>query len=116
MRRVLKGLAFLLLALVVAAGAGAAYVHVAGIPSYPTRRVELTVDVTPERVARGRRTAVMLCAGCHKDPATGVLTGSRMADAPPQFGVIYSSNITQDREYGIGAWTDGEIATLRTRR
>jgi mono/diheme cytochrome c family protein len=54
----------------------------------------------------------MLCAGCHKDPATGVLTGSRMADAPPQFGVIYSSNITQDREYGIGAWTDGEIAYL----
>ena len=112
MKKALKGLVFGGLALVVAAAAGAAYVHVAGVPRYEPRRVEFTVDVTLERVDRGRRTTVMLCAGCHKDPATGALTGRHMADAPPKFGTIYSSNITQDREYGIGDWTDAEIAYL----
>ncbi len=92
--------------------AGALYVHLAGIPTYTPRRVSFTVDVTPERIARGRRTAQMLCAGCHQDPATGALTGRRMNDAPGRFGDIYSLNITQDRTYGIGAWSDAEIAYL----
>ena len=48
------------------------------------------VDQSAERVARGRRTAVMLCAGCHEDAATGALTGKRMVDAPPKFGTIYA--------------------------
>src|SRR5262245_46792529 len=112
MRKVLKGLAFLVLGLVVALAGGALYLHLADIPTYTPQRVEFTVDVTPERVARGRRTTVMLCAGCHKDAATGALTGQRMADAPPQFGTIYSANITQDREHGIGSWTDAELAYL----
>src|SRR5262245_24477233 len=112
MRKMPKGLAYAVLALVAAAGGFALYAQVTGMPTYPPRKVEFTVDVTPERIQRGRRTVVMLCAGCHKDPATGALTGKRMADAPPKFGVIYSQNITQDREYGIGDWTDGEIAYL----
>jgi mono/diheme cytochrome c family protein len=112
MKKILKGLLYAVAALVAVAAAGALYVHLAGIPSYPVQRVEFKVDVTPERVARGRRTVTALCASCHNDPATGGLTGRLMEDAPPQFGTIYSSNITEDREYGIGAWTDGEIAYL----
>ncbi len=101
-----------LVALVLLATAAAAYVHFAGIPSYTPRRVVFPVDVTPERVARGKRTVNMLCANCHLDPATGALTGHPMTDAPGKFGFISSLNITQDREYGIGDWTDGEIAYL----
>jgi mono/diheme cytochrome c family protein len=112
MKAVLKGLGLAALALLALAASGATCLHLAGVPTYQPQRVEFTVDVTPERVARGRRTTVMLCTGCHKDPATGALTGRHMADAPPKFGVIYSSNITQDREYGIGDWTDAEIAYL----
>jgi cytochrome c2 len=88
------------------------YVQLTGIPSYPVRKIELKVDVTPERVAHGRKIASMLCAECHLDPKTGRLTGRRMPDLPPQFGVAYSLNITQDRTNGVGAWTDGEIAYL----
>ncbi|MEQ9426918.1 MAG: c-type cytochrome [Cyclobacteriaceae bacterium] len=54
----------------------------------------------------------MLCANCHINRATGKLTGTQMLDAPPEFGTIYSPNITQDKEYGIGNWTDGEILYL----
>ena len=35
-----------------------------------------------------------------------------MFDAPKEFGAIYSQNITQDKTYGIGTWTDGELLYL----
>jgi mono/diheme cytochrome c family protein len=73
------------------------------------------VEVTPERVARGKKLANLLCAECHMNPTTGKLTGKLMEDAPPEFGRIYSRNITQSKEHGIGAWQDGElVALLRT--
>src|SRR5437870_1064819 len=55
---------------------------------------------------------MLLCANCHKSDETGKLTGEQMMDAPPQFGKIYSQNITQDKTYGIGDWTDGELLYL----
>src|SRR5262245_57619810 len=94
------------LALVLLVAAAAAWIHFAGIPTYTPRCVEFVVDVTPERIVRGKRVATMLCANCHLDPATRALTGRAMTDAPGRFGMIYSQNITQDREYGIGDWTD----------
>ena len=112
MKRLLKGLGFVVLALLAAAAGFALYVQATGIPRYTPKPVTFVVDASPERLARGRRTAVMLCANCHMDPATGALTGHVMADAPKQFGVIYSQNITQDREYGIGDWSDSELAYL----
>jgi mono/diheme cytochrome c family protein len=112
MKKVLKALGVLVLLVVLAAGGFAAFVHFAGIPSYPVQKVDLEVEVTPERVARGRKIASMLCMECHRDPTTQKLTGQRMVDVPPQFGVAYSLNITQDPVKGIGAWTDGELAFL----
>ena len=112
MKKTLTWVGRFMVALVLLAAAAAAYIHFAGIPSYTPQRVVFPVDITPERVARGKRTAQMLCANCHLDPATGALTGHAMTDAPGKFGSISSLNITQDREYGIGDWTDGEIAYL----
>jgi hypothetical protein len=94
------------------AAAAALYVHLAGVPRYPTTPVEFAVDITPERVARGRRTALMLCVSCHKDPDTGALTGRPLADLPPLFGEVHSTNITRDARHGIGSWSDGELAYL----
>jgi len=112
MRRALKVLAFTVSGIVLLVAGAAGYIATAEIPSYAPGNVQLTVDVSPERVARGRRTAQMLCVACHLDHETGTLAGHRMPDLPPQFGVAYSANITQDPETGIGAWTDGEIAYL----
>jgi mono/diheme cytochrome c family protein len=112
MKKVLKwlGIAAALVAVVIAAAA--AYVAVSPIPSYPVVKVEFPVDVTPERVARGRRSVEMLCAACHMDPATGALTGKRMPDLPRQFGESWSRNITAHPIKGIGSWTNGEIVYL----
>ncbi len=78
------GIVFGLLIVVIAASA--AYIAATPIPSYPVEKIDLKVDVTPERLARGKRTAEMLCAACHLDAATGALTGKRVADVPTQFG------------------------------
>jgi mono/diheme cytochrome c family protein len=115
MKRVLKWLGALLLLVVVVLGGLALYVQMRGLPRYKVEAPSLTIEVTPERVARGKRFANTLCALCHMDPVTKKLTGKQMEDAPAEFGVIYSKNITRHPDKGIGRWTDGELVYfLRT--
>lgn len=111
-KKILKraGLAFA--ALLAAAAAWALYVDVSGIPTYEAHVPELRVDVTPARVERGKAFVTMLCAECHQDPATGRLTGKRLVELPPEFGEIWSKNITRHPDKGIGGWTDGELSYL----
>jgi mono/diheme cytochrome c family protein len=49
--------------------------------------------------------------GCHTEPGKGkpVNAGGRKIDAP--FGTVYGTNITPDRETGIGGWTNEQIIT-----
>jgi mono/diheme cytochrome c family protein len=112
MRRLLKILGLVLGAVVLLAGGFALYVAIDGIPRYPVEKIDLHVEATPARLERGKKLATLLCAGCHLNPTTRQLTGKHMSDAPPQFGVIYSPNITRHPTKGIGSWTDGELAYL----
>src|SRR5262245_39288226 len=109
MRKTLRFLGIALLLLLVAAGGFAAYVAITGIPKYPPGKIERRVEITPEKVERGRKFAHLSCVSCHQDPTTMKLTGKHVSDVPKQFGVVYSKNITQDPEHGIGSWTDGEL-------
>src|SRR5262249_13171483 len=111
-RKVLKGVGMVVGGLLVLAFVAFLAIEIRGVPKYPTERVELKVDTSPERVARGKKWATMLCAECHADPTTQKLTGKRLLDAPKSFGVVYSKNITKDPIKGIGKWTDGELAYL----
>jgi mono/diheme cytochrome c family protein len=67
-------------------------------------------------VARG--TYVFAAAGgcgCHTQADKPVNSGGRRYDGP--FGTVYSTNITPDRQTGIGAWTDDQIiAAIRLGR
>ena len=103
---------YLIAILVVLVGGFALFIQLRGIPSYPTQKIDLKVEVTPARVQRGRKLVSILCAECHFDQKTNRLTGKRMIDMPETFGKAYSRNITQDPVYGIGGWTDGDIAFL----
>ena len=47
--------------------------------------------------------------GCHTVPKQPANAGGRRYDGP--FGTVYSTNITPDRETGIGSWTDEQIIT-----
>jgi mono/diheme cytochrome c family protein len=112
LKRLLKIALGIVVVLVVIVGGVLVYIDRSGLPYYSPRKPELKVDVTPERVERGRRTVQLLCAGCHLDNATSSLAGKPMVDLPAQFGAAHSANITRETEAGIGAWTDGEIAYL----
>lgn len=87
-------------------------INLRGIPSYEVNIPDYELLSTPESIERGKKLTLTLCAGCHRDPKTGQLTGTQMKDVPAEFGVIYSQNITQDKEYGIGHWTPAELMYL----
>lgn len=62
----------------------------------------------PALVQRGRYLATAAdCVACHSVPGGKAYAGG-LAFALP-FGTIYSSNITPDRQHGIGAWSDAEF-------
>ena len=111
-KRLLKIALALVVVAVVTVALSLLYIDRNGIPTYSPGKIELKVEVTPERVERGRRAVQLLCAGCHLDNETSSLAGKPMPDLPAQFGTAHSANITRDEETGIGAWTDGELAYL----
>ncbi len=72
------------------------------------KKIDIKVDATPERIAQGQKLATMLCRSCHYNETTDEFTGRELTEAP-QFGKIYSANITHDSIVGIGNWSDGDL-------
>jgi mono/diheme cytochrome c family protein len=63
---------------------------------------------TPELIARGEYLVRAAdCAACHNSPDGKAFAGGLAFKLP--FGTIYSTNITADRETGIGTWSDDEF-------
>ena len=67
-------------------------------------------QASPQEIARGKYIfgATGGC-GCHTVKDQPVNAGGRRYDGP--FGTVYSTNITPDRDTGIGGWTDEQIVT-----
>ncbi len=98
----------------VLAASGCALVKAASRPA-----PDLKIALTPERVKRGEYLAkhVAGCVACHSPltdqhlPRPGMEgAGGRLfgrSDGLP--GDIYATNLTPDKETGIGDWTDGEV-------
>jgi mono/diheme cytochrome c family protein len=70
-------------------------------------------QVTPPSTAEVARGRYMFGAtggcGCHTVPKGQPNAGGRKYEGA--FGTVYSSNITPDRQTGIGGWTDEQIIT-----
>jgi mono/diheme cytochrome c family protein len=61
-----------------------------------------------EAIARGRYLAILGdCAGCHTEGHGPAFAGGLPFNTP--FGTIYSTNITPDRDTGIGKWTAADF-------
>lgn len=116
MKKILRIVGLLVAGLVFLGACAATFVQVRGIPSYDAPQLKLApVAYTPERVEHGRRLVMSVCAECHRDKTTNRLSGQQLKDLPAQFGTFYSANITQDKQHGIGQWTDAQVvALLRT--
>ena len=66
------------------------------------------IHPTAELIARGQYlTRAADCAACHNAPGGKPFAGGLAFTLP--FGTIYSTNITADRETGIGTWSDDDF-------
>ncbi len=66
------------------------------------------------KIERGRYLATAGdCAGCHDEPGGGKPFAGGMAIDTP-FGTVTASNITPDKDAGIGAWSDDEFVRALT--
>lgn len=112
MKTIVKWIGILIALLLLIVGGFAAFISIKGVPKYPVNMpnelVNLKVESSPEKIARGYKMASVLCNQCHtgKDEK---LSGKFLPDIPAELGTVYSANITQDLEKGIGKWTDGQI-------
>lgn len=122
MKKILKYLFYVLVGLVVIVAGLLTYVKVA-LPNVGPAE-NLTVERTPERIARGKYLAnnIMVCMDCHStrdwSKFSGPLTpgtlgrgGEKFDQAVGMPGVIYSRNITPA---GITRYTDGELFRVIT--
>lgn len=104
-RSPIRRLIFRLFALVVIAVAGLAIWRVIDRDPEPSAA---DVASSPELIARGEYlTRAADCAACHNAAGGKPYAGGVAFKLP--FGTIYSTNITADRETGIGTWSDDEF-------
>ncbi len=67
-----------------------------------------SAEGNPTQIRRGQYlVAVGDCMSCHLRPGGAPLAGGLGLNTP--FGVIYSSNITSDRDTGLGNWTNAQF-------
>jgi mono/diheme cytochrome c family protein len=89
---------------------------VAGVAAVLVLRLPYSESETPQRSAfdaaliesGAQLAAIGNCETCHTAPDGARYAGGRSVGTP--FGVIYSTNITPDRETGIGAWSQEAFA------
>ncbi len=110
-RGIVKWVAGILTSLLAVASTGILVVALVGYAKlnrkYDNPVPTVSVDVTPENIARGERFG-LLCAGCHaadEEPPLEGLDFLADDDAPP-IGTFYAPNLTPTH---LGEWTDGEI-------
>lgn len=68
----------------------------------------LPFSATPQQIARGAYLArAGNCQACHTARGGAPYAGGRGIDTP--FGTVFASNLTPDRETGIGGWSAAEF-------
>lgn len=101
MRRVVKGLGYLLILGLIVAGGGL-YWATSAPTLDPIDPAELSF--TDDEIERGELLALVGdCSACHTAPGGQDYAGG--LGLPTPFGTIYSTNITPDVETGIGTWS-----------
>ena len=117
MKKLLKILGILFIIVIVFAAGGYIYLQ-AAFPKV-SAAPDIKIDPTPERLERGKYLAnsYAFCIDCHSSrdvnkfsmPVVPGTEGKGGDDYGEGAGFVPASNITSDKETGIGNWTDGEI-------
>lgn len=117
MKRLLKILLILIGIILLGIGALLAYVKTA-LPKV-SDPPEMTIERTPERIARGEYLAnyVFMCIDCHSHRDWGTFGAPMVAGTEGKGGEVFDENLGFPGSYisanitpaGIGDWTDGEL-------
>lgn len=114
----LKTTLYIVLPLAFAASGGVTYLAARKPATAPASTIR--VEITPERVARGKYIFENLadCAGCHSPRDMAKYTAPPIEgrigagfEFPRELGMpgrVVAPNLTPDPETGLGKWTDGE--------
>ena len=114
MKKLLKFLGVTLAGLVLLILGAVALVYLKPLPTYADVPLpDLQIRATPAMLEHGQKLVMMNCTGCHYNEAGDRLSGRLFPDADTRaLGMIYSANITQHPQHGIGAYTDAELYRL----
>ena len=108
-----------ILLVIMALGLNACAVFIPGRVGPPS---DIVVEITPERVALGKKLAegIMACGSCHTavnfdgNPQQDMYLAGDVFISKLE-GTVRIPNIPPDKETGIGDWTDGEIIRAITK-
>jgi hypothetical protein len=79
--------------------------------SLPKKLNALRTNATTQTIARGEYLAQAGdCVACHTAPGGKLFAGGRAMPTP--FGTLYTSNVTPDRDTGIGKWTADQFYSM----
>src|SRR5262252_2355461 len=124
-KTIVRILDLLVAAVMITAVGGFSYLYLRTPAMVPPSNI--TMDITPARLSRGKYLYNLAdCDGCHSQRDFSRFEGpvvdsgrGRGTVFPPEMGppgVVAPTNITSDKETGIGNWTDGEkIRVIRER-
>ena len=84
------------------------WVILTDVPSYPLK--SLTIQIPTDSLTLHTGTVIVegRCAYCHLG-TDGKMSGRQITPASDPFGEYSSKNITQDKTYGIGTYTEGQL-------
>jgi mono/diheme cytochrome c family protein len=113
--RILAAIAIIILILILISGGSWLYLRSTkpDISDPPPGLLSILTEPIPngpnaDLVRRGRYLAIAGdCASCHTARGGRPFQGGLGLETP--FGIIYSANLTSDRENGIGGWTDDQF-------
>ncbi len=104
----MRVLRFLLILLVIAAIGGGAFLWLSRKPEIAVVETASRSSFSAAEIAAGEKLAAVAdCAVCHTRQGGPTLAGGLALPTP--FGTIYSTNITPDRETGIGTWSEAAL-------
>lgn len=110
MKKVFKVLGYLLLGLLVLVLGVAAYIQFSPAAIYNEKIPDIKIVPDSAKIAEGARIALNLCAYCHRGN-DGKLSGDLTIN-DPDYGKIWSANLTQHPQAGISEYSDGELVRL----
>lgn len=111
MKKLLKIVGIIVGGIVAILACIALWIAFTDLPTFESKSIAVTIPTDSAELHVGKVIVEERCAYCHLGD-DGKLSGRQFSRAGDPFGEFWSRNITQDKEHGIGNYSDGQLAYL----